>query len=193
MAETNNQSAGQMGEELKNAVKLPNAQEFADAFERVSSVAREVNNLFGQSRERIVELKTEIVNSLPGIARLGGDVGAVGETIQSMATAARRNVVENAADVEKLYAASKVLGATVGEISEGFLNVGVGFEQMGKQLEDSVNYVRSIGGNTKQVMDSVRANMDQMNRYQFEGGVQGLTKMAAQASMLRFDMGETFR
>jgi hypothetical protein len=193
MAETNNQSSGQMGEELKNAVKLPDAQEFANAFERVSSVAREVNNLFGQSRERIVELKTEIVNSLPGIARLGGDVGAVGETIQSMATAARRNVVENAADVEKLYASAKVLGTTVGEISEGFLNVGVGFEQMGKQLEDSVNYVRSIGGNTKQVMDSVRNNMDQMNRYQFEGGVQGLTKMAAQASMLRFDMNETFR
>jgi len=35
--------------------------------------------------------------------------------------------------------------------------------------------------------------MDQLNRYQFEGGVQGLTKMAAQASMLRFDMNETFR
>jgi hypothetical protein len=34
--------------------------------------------------------------------------------------------------------------------------------------------------------------MEKMNRYQFEGGVQGLTKMAAQASMLRFDMKETF-
>jgi hypothetical protein len=193
MAETNNQNSGQMGEELKNAVKLPNAQEFAETFERVSSVAREVNNLFGQSRQRIVELKTELVDSLPGIARLGGNIGDVGESIQQIALASRRNVVENSEDVEKLFAASKVLGASVGEISEAFLNVGVGIEQVGKQLEDSVNYVRSIGGNTKQVMDSVRANMDQMNRYQFEGGVQGLTKMAAQASMLRFDMGETFR
>jgi hypothetical protein len=193
MAETNNQSAGQMGEELKNAARLPDAQEFADTFERVSSVAREVNNLFGQSRQRIVELKTELVDSLPGIARLGGNIGDVGESIQQIALASRRNVVENAEDVEKLYASSKVLGASVGEISEAFLNVGVGIEQVGKQLEDSVNYVRSIGGNTKQVMDSVRANMDQMNRYQFEGGVQGLTKMAAQASMLRFDMNETFR
>jgi len=34
--------------------------------------------------------------------------------------------------------------------------------------------------------------MDQMNRYQFEGGVVGLTKMAAQASMLRFNMTDTF-
>ena len=191
MADTNNQNSGQMGEELKNAVKLPNAQEFAETFERVSSVAREVNNLFGQSRQRIVELKTELVDSLPGIARLGGNLGDVGESIQQIALASRRNVVENAEDVEKLFAASKVLGASVGEISEAFLNVGVGIEQVGKQLEDSVNYVRSIGGNTKQVMDSVRANMDQMNRYQFEGGVQGLTKMAAQASMLRFDMQNT--
>jgi hypothetical protein len=35
--------------------------------------------------------------------------------------------------------------------------------------------------------------MEQMNRYQFEGGVIGLTKMAAQASMLRFDMATTFK
>jgi len=54
MAETNDKTAGQMGEELKNAVKLPNVQEFADAYERISSSARMVNNTFGQSRERIV-------------------------------------------------------------------------------------------------------------------------------------------
>jgi hypothetical protein len=35
--------------------------------------------------------------------------------------------------------------------------------------------------------------MDQMNRFQFDGGVMGLTKMAAQASMLRFDMSQTFQ
>jgi hypothetical protein len=52
--------------------------------------------------------------------------------------------------------------------------------------------VQSIGGNAKQVMKDVTENMEQMNRFQFEGGVQGLTKMAAQASMLRFSMKETF-
>jgi hypothetical protein len=34
--------------------------------------------------------------------------------------------------------------------------------------------------------------MAQMNRFQFEDGVKGLTKMAAQASMLRLDMSKTF-
>jgi hypothetical protein len=192
MAETNDKTAGQMGEELKNAVKLPNVQEFADAYERISSSARMVNNTFGQSRERIVELQTAIADTTPGILRMGGSFGDVSKSMQEIAEASKRNVVASSEDIEKLYASSKVLDMSVREISDAFLNVGVGIEQVGTQLEESVNYVRSIGGNTKQVMDSVRSNMDQMNRYQFEGGVQGLTKMAAQASMLRFDMSNTF-
>ena len=192
MAKTDNKNAGQLGEELKDAIRLPDIAEFESAFERISSVAREVNNLFGQSRERIVELKTSIADSLPGIVRLGGELEDVGKTIEEVALASRRNIIANSEDVEKLYASSKVTGLGISEIANGFLDVGVGLEQMGEQLEDSVNYVRSIGGNTKDVMRSVQSNMDQMNRYQFEGGVQGLTKMAAQASMLRFDMSNTF-
>jgi hypothetical protein len=192
MADETQKTPGQYADDIKNAASF-NAADFIDAYERVGSVAREVNNTFGQSRERINEVKVALADALPGIVRLGGDLGAVGETIGQIAEASRRNVVANTEDVEKLYATTKVIGGSVKEIADSFLNVGVGIEQVGKQLEDSVNYVRSIGGNTKQVMGDVRNNMEQMNRYQFEGGVQGLTKMAAQASMLRFDMGETFR
>jgi hypothetical protein len=192
MAETNDKTAGQMGEEIKKAAEMPSVKEFAEAFERISSSARLVNNTFGQSRERIVELQTAIADTTPGILRMGGSFGDVSKSMQEIAEASKRNVVASSEDIEKLYASSKVLDMSVREISDAFLNVGVGIEQVGTQLEESVNYVRSIGGNTKQVMDSVRSNMDQMNRYQFEGGVQGLTKMAAQASMLRFDMSNTF-
>jgi hypothetical protein len=192
MAEETPKTPAEYADMLKNATTI-NAADFVDAFERVGSVAREVNNTFGQSRERINEVKVALTDALPNVVRLGGDLGDVGETIGQIAEASRRNVVANTEDVQKLYASTKVIGGSVKEIADAFLNVGVGIEQVGKQLEDSVNYVRSIGGNTKQVMKDVQANMEQMNRYQFEGGVQGLTKMAAQASMLRFDMGETFR
>ena len=113
MAETNDKTAGQMGEELKNAVKLPNIQEFADAYERISSSARMVNNTFGQSRERIVELQTAIADTTPGILRLGGSFGEVSKSMQEIAEASRRNVVANADDIEKLYASSKVLDMSV--------------------------------------------------------------------------------
>ena len=192
MAEETPKTPAEYADMIKKATTI-NVEDFKEAFERVGSVAREVNNTFGQSRQRINEVKVALTDALPNVVRLGGDLGNVGETIGQIAEASRRNVVANTEDVQKLYATTKVIGGSVKEIADGFLNVGIGIEQVGKQLEDSVNYVRSIGGNTKQVMADVRNNMEQMNRYQFEGGVQGLTKMAAQASMLRFDMNETFR
>lgn len=178
--------------EMKEALKF-NAAEFADAFERISSTGGEINKLFGQSRERINEIKTSLADTLPGIARLGGDLGDVATTIGDIAKAANRNVIANKEDVAQLYAAQKILGGSIEELADNFMDVGVGISQIPKELEKSINYIQSIGGNTKEVMDKVSRNMDQMNRYQFEGGVQGLTKMAAQASMLRFDMNQTFQ
>ena len=177
--------------EMKDATNF-SAKEFEYGYERISSTAGQINKLFGQTRERINELKTSLADTSPGIVRLGGDLGAVADTISEIAIASRRNVVANKEDVEQMYAAQKILGTSVGELSEKFMDIGVGISQIPEELEKSINYIQSIGGNTKQVMKDVQDNMGQMNRYQFEGGVQGLTKMAAQASMLRFDMGQTF-
>jgi hypothetical protein len=57
--------------------------------------------------------------------------------------------------------------------------------------EESVNYIQSIGLNARTIMGDVALRMEYMNRFNFEGGVLGLSKMAAQASMLRFDMNQT--
>jgi hypothetical protein len=191
MADADKSTVQQFIDDVNAQFKITGT-DFAEATERMTSWAREINNVFGQSRARITELQTAVVDAVPNVNRLGGTIDDVGKTISEIALASRRNVVANSEDIEKLYASSKVLGTTVGELAESFQNVGVGISQIGPELEKSVTYIQSIGGNTKQVMDSVRRDMDQMNRYQFEGGVQGLTKMAAQASMLRFDMSNTF-
>jgi hypothetical protein len=152
----------------------------------------ELNKTFGQGQERLSETYKAISDAAPRVARLGGSITDVQTTMQGIVEASRRNVIANTEDVEKLYAATQLIEGSAESLSTSFLDIGVGIEQVGKQLEDSINYIQSIGGNTKSVMKDVVANMAQINRYQFEGGVQGLTKMAAQASMLRFDMKETF-
>ena len=167
-------------------------QTLGKTIEETYNAQVELNKTFGQGQERLSEMYKSISDAAPRVARLGGDMKDVQSTMIGIADASRRNVIANTEDVEKLYAATQVVGGSAAELSNAFLDVGVGIEQVGKQLEDSVNYVRSIGGNTKAVMKDVSDNMGQMNRYQFAGGVQGLTKMAAQASMLRFDMKETF-
>ena len=182
-----------VGDELKDAFRLPTAAEFAEAYLGISEGSAKINKAFGQTRQRIVEIQTAIADTSPGIARLGGNVNDVTNTISELAQASRRNVIANTEDVDKMFAAQKILGGSIKGIADSFLNVGVGISQIPKELEKAITYVQSIGGNTEKVMSDVQDNMEQMNRFQFEGGVQGLTKMAAQASMLRFDMSETFR
>jgi hypothetical protein len=166
--------------------------DLAKAIEQTYNIQVKLNAAFGQGQERLSEMTKTISDAIPRIARLGGDIGDVQTTMIGIAEASRRNVISNTEDIEKLYAATKVVGGSAQELSNSFLDVGIGIGEVGEQLESSVNYIRSIGGNTSTIMQDVRDNMGQMNRYQFEGGVAGLTKMAAQASMLRFDMSNTF-
>jgi hypothetical protein len=116
----------------------------------------------------------------------------VSEIISEVAIESRRNVIATAEEVEKLFAIEKTLGLGADVLSKNFLDVGLSIEKIPETFEKSIKYVQDIGGNARTVMKDVSDNMGQMNRFQFEGGVQGLTKMAAKASMLRFDMKETF-
>jgi len=184
----NTKDQSELLKELKNFTNI----DLVKSQNLLSQFSNDILGTFTQTRERIFEIQDAITSAIPGVQRLGGGIKSVTDTINGVALATRRNVVASTEDIEKLYAATKVLGGTAQEISDAFLNVGVGIESIPKTLEDSIQYVQSIGGNANQVMKDVTANMEQMNRFQFEGGVQGLTKMAAQASMLRFSMKETF-
>ena len=166
---------------------------FDDVRQSLDKISNQIIGTFTQGRERVFEFERAVADSLPAVRSLGGDIKDVGRIIQEVGVAARRNVVANEEEIKALFSASKVLGISAQDLSNSFLDVGVGIQSISDALEGSIDYVRGIGGNARQVMQDVQKNMEQMNRYQFEGGVQGLTKMAAQASMLRFDMQQTFQ
>lgn len=164
-----------------------------DVRQGLDKISNQIIGTFTQGRERVFEFNRAITDSLPGVRSLGGDIKDVGRVLQEVAVASNRNVVATKEEIQALFSASKVLGISAQELSKSFLDVGIGIESISESLEGSIDYVRGIGGNARAVMQDVQKNMEQMNRYQFEGGVLGLTKMAAQASMLRFDMQQTFQ
>jgi hypothetical protein len=163
-----------------------------DGFDAMVAGGNLLNKNFGLARSRIIEMNLAFVDSAAGVESLGGNLQDVAVTMSEIAAASNRNVIENENVVEKLYASSKVLGQSTAELVKHFKEVGYETSQIGVNLEDSIGYIQSVGLNATSVMKDVTANMGQMNRFQFEGGVAGLAKMAAQASMLRFDMKQTF-
>jgi len=197
----NNQSIGDFFSELGEAFHFKDGkinmagfvEDLGSAVSSLTSYSTEINKTFGQTRQRITEIQTTLADTLPGITRLGGSMKDVEQTLSSIAEESNRNILATTTQTEKLFAAFKVTGESAKTLVKDFTDVGVGLTQMNSQIEKSVNYIQSIGGNTQQVFKIVTANMEQLNRYQFDGGVEGLTKMAAQASMLRFNMNETFK
>lgn len=178
-------------QELLDSFKV-GVEDFKKQFDQIAEKSNELLGVFTQGRQRIGELRTALADALPDVTRLGGGIKDVSQIIGDVAAESRRNVIASKEEVEMFYAANKVLGLSASQLSKSFLDVGIGIEKIGENLNKSVEYIQSVGGNAKTVMQDVQNNMDQMNRYQFEGGVVGLTKMAAQASMLRFDMFNTF-
>jgi hypothetical protein len=166
--------------------------DFVKSQEKLSEFSNQILGVFTQGRERVYELQNALAETTPKVARLGGNIKDVAGIIIGVAEASARNVVATDEQITKLYAATKVLGGDAKTLATTFLDVGMSIKSIPEALKDSIDYVRSIGGNAKQVMGDVTKNMAQMNRFQFEDGVKGLTKMAAQASMLRLDMSKTF-
>jgi len=191
MAET---SIGSMTEDIKSSIgELASLDKYKYAFSALGQQATDLNKNFTQNRQRIIEMQQSIADAIPGVRRLGGEIKDVTSTITEIANASNRNVIANTQSIEKFYAASEVLGTSTETLVDAFTDVGYSFQRIPETLEESISYVQSIGGNAKAVMQDVVRNTDQLNRFQFADGVKGLTKMAAQAAMLRFDMNETFR
>jgi hypothetical protein len=172
-------------------MKNPLDQTLQKMFE-ITMAADGLNKTFIGNRTRIREMMDAVSAVSPEIVGLGGDFKDAGKVIGEIAAGTRRTLIASKEDIRELFATSKVIGQDVSKLVEEFGKAGIMYSNISENVLDSINYVNSIGANAKAVMGDVVSNTDKLSRFNFEGGVQGLTKMAAQASMLRFDMKETF-
>jgi len=175
-------------ESLKKGLK---DEGLVEAFNALEVAVTNINNGFLESRTRVLEFSTALSDSVAGVTRLGGDLQATQETISNIALASRRNVVETSQTVQEIYATAKMLGQEADYVVESFIEVGNSVENIGEITAESIQYLQSMGLDARTIMKDVERNMESMNRFNFQDGVMGLTKMAAQASMLRFDMSQT--
>jgi hypothetical protein len=151
--------------------------------------------VFGQTQKSVAALRQELAVSIPAIVSLGGKEKDAYNIQESIAKQLRTNVITSAEVVEQLYAGGKVLGFSVersGEVVTNFQNAGIHTGQMVKDLQSTADIARRVGVNTSAVFELVEQNLNQINKYGFQDGVNGLARMSAQAAGLRIRMSETF-
>lgn len=163
-----------------------------EMFQELIIQSEELNKTFVAGRLRIQEMQKAINEAAPDIVRLGGKYTDVGKTIQDIAAGTRTQIVASSKDVAELFAAGQILGTGVSSIVDSFDKVGISYNRIADNLAESIVYIQGVGQNARAVMKDVLGSTEQLSRFNFANGVQGLTKMAAQASMMRFDMSKTF-
>lgn len=162
-----------------------------ESFLKMYEEANKINAAFLQGRIRLDEMADAVTRTAAGVVRLGGRLSDVGEQISKISQGSKRNFIATEETVSKLYSASQLLEMGTETIVENFGSAGVEASIIGENIENSFRYIQSIGLNAKIVMTDVVTKMDLMNKFSFSNGVEGFTKMAARASMLRFDMQKT--
>ena len=146
---------------------------------------------FGQAQSMSDTIRKSMTESVTSVRKLGGDIDDVLKTQQQASAALGRNVLLTEETTTSLYAAFKATNIEVTKIVNAMADVGISASEAGEQIHNVVKVARELGVNALAVSSSVVANMDALNKYNFEGGVTGLAKMAAQATMLRVDMKKT--
>jgi hypothetical protein len=159
--------------------------------EQINALASQLNKQFGETRERIGQMEGGLRDVEPFFNTFGDTANEAAKIISQLSIETRKNVIASNESLKELLTISKVIGQEPERFVGPLTDVGIQFGNIQENLEGSVDYVRSIGMNTQEIMKDALNNSEMMNRYNFEGGVMGLTKMAAQSAMLRVNMNAT--
>ena len=159
--------------------------------EQINALASQLNKQFGETRERIGQMEGGLRDVEPFFNTFGDTANEAAKIISQLSIETRKNVIASNESLKELLTISKVIGQEPERFVGPLTDVGIQFGNIQDNLEGSVDYIRSIGMNTQEIMKDALSNSEMMNRYNFEGGVMGLTKMAAQSAMLRVNMNAT--
>ena len=162
------------------------------AFGELDTLGTEIQHSFGVSKERLDEFRFSIAETSPELIKMGLSQQKATDNFIAMSkelgTAAS---IGNEAIIE-MSAAAELTGQDVSKLTAGFREVGVSIYDVGDQMKDVANYAKSVGVSVSAVSAGVVGNLGKMNLYNFEGGIKGLTSMAAQAARLGISMDTVF-
>jgi len=165
----------------------------AEVVVTLDNAASQMLKQFGQGQAMADILRMSMSESVTSVRKLGGDIEDVLKIQQEASKELGRNVILTEESTKDLYATMKVTGQEASKIVGGMADVGISSGKATAEMLKVVNIARESGVNAQAVSGKVLDNMQALNKYNFAGGVEGLAKMAAQATALRIDMSQTLQ
>ena len=179
--------------EMSDRIRTTNTEfnEIINTLNNLDVSATNVITAFGEGRTRMMDIKSTIGDAASSVRALGGDISDIVGIQSTLSTTLKRNVILTSDSFKEIYALTQVTGKEAGTLVAGFKDVGISIYQMGDRVNEALAVSQKLGVNAKEVIGSMMNNMEALNKFNFEGGTEGLARMAAHAASLRFNMKET--
>jgi len=146
----------------------------------------------GSGFQRSVELQRTLTLSIPQFVAMGLKADEASSTYESLIKKFNINLKLSDDQLVKLAATAKVTGVGADELARTFRDVGFSIDAVGDSMLDVTKIANQAGVTVASVAGAVSKNLEKLNLYNFDNGVKGLAKMAAQASRLGVDMEKVF-
>jgi len=192
-----NESVGGVSEGLKG--KVSDVKQIVESNSTMSGIMKEVRQTeesysriavqMGVGRESAEGIKKAMTDAYSEVAKVGGTVEDIEEMHKGLIEATGRNILVNTEFQKDLSATSLLAQTNVSSLIKGFVDAGYNLKNVNSEMNKVFNVARSMGVSLKGVSDTVLNNLSKMDEHNFQGGIEGLAKMAATSATLRVDMG----
>lgn len=163
---------------------------FVNELNKVDVASTNVIKSFGVGRENILGIKQAMADSYEQVSLLGFGWDEINQLQITIGESLNRNLVLTSESYAKLLATQEVTGVNADRLATSFKDAGISVYDLTSEMEKVVSSAQNIGVNVGTVSKMVTSNIDLLNKYNFQNGVEGLAKMAALSANLRIDMAD---
>jgi hypothetical protein len=185
-----------IGNELKDQIKSWAKQEFSimsiwNYLQEFDGAVRKYQLSLGAAGEKAEMIREQTENSVNASARFGAGIKDIIELQSGLNDLTGKSNVFREKDILDLVAITKGTGLQNEEVSKLVGNMMLFGSSIGDAkdlVQNTVNETSKMGLNSSKIMKSLSMNIDKMDNYRFQNGVDGLKKMVMASEKFRFSM-----
>ena len=187
---------------------------FADTMEDIANRANDVDKTMAQINETTISLNSNlggsevylqtigknITDAAAAILQVSKDIttfeqaqALAGKLIADIQDETGRGYIATGKELQNIIIAQEASGVEGSKLVANFKDMGYSLQSIPKEMQKVIDTSKALGVNVHAVAEEVTSNLKQMNLFNFSNGVEGLTRMAAQAGMFGIKMENIFR
>ena len=171
----------------------------ANKFLEIDAIASKMTQTFGTGKANIQQTKETLYDAGAEMLTFSKSFKTINEAMEGANKLAsdysallNRSILLSKESIVELQLVIEATGVGSEKLIPGFVNAGFQISRVKEEMEGVMNYAIGMGVNVNAVSSRVADNLKQFDKYNFQNGIQGLTKMATQAAKLGVDMKDIF-